>query len=35
MRSICSSLPTSQSNTSLESNSAANSVIRSLKRSPT
>ena len=31
---ICSSLPTSQSNTSDEPNSAANSVMRSLKRSP-
>ncbi|MNT71922.1 hypothetical protein D3C72_2104740 [compost metagenome] len=35
MRSICSSLPTSQSKMSLESNSAAKSVMRSLKRSPT
>jgi hypothetical protein len=31
---ICSSLPTSQSKMSFEPNSAANSVMRSLKRSP-
>ena len=33
--SICASSPTSQSKISLEPNSAANSVMRSLKRSPT